>query len=592
MRFDIALDTKTEDGSRMDFSATKTLGDFSKREAAGKTADPEMVGISTGEPYIRYNRDGAQLLYGANTPDEDTVVLSRMAYDQDLSGANALMKISVREAWWMDRFKGLRADKVYKQFLALCLDVEFPEAAQTPMEEYQIPSVFSNFYASINGVSFAASNATWLAETPLVEPGNPGFALKKGEKKSGVLVFLVDRYSTDAVTQLALHYYDTSYGHIQIPITGKTPENLLALDDLPQTAPGRISDAFELTVDKKSDSTQLLAVNLAQAQENNGDFAKNTSFRVLEGTFSSNVQALLNIDPKERFLYAIDTDQGPLVGKMSDIVYDLPMGFTGSMMLAPGSKTPVRMPFLISSALAGASSHIFADLQGGSVDIPVTGGGAYKTGGMGKTWHNEYFDLTVNALRRLRKGYGQVVLDFTINEKKDGMGLTGVGQMFALSKQETVGADGSHTLSESASKELGAQAAAGRKGLGSLNSNEFDVPGVATANEKETQNLLYGVDSDWAVLDGASRRGILMFDLPRDDDFGQWALTSAFIEDLYLPVEDALYDYTPLLAEKQTIERETDFLREIDEKARAGGGPLPVRPDRGQPLCNDRPCPR
>ncbi|MEL7624371.1 MAG: vWA domain-containing protein [Clostridiales bacterium] len=571
--FAIEMDARTEDGSRMNYSAAKVLQDFSRREAAGKTVNPEIIRISSGEPYIRYDSAGSRLLYGTDKPGQDSVIQTRLSFTdaegveikKGAAGQNNLISLAVREAYFMPLFKGLEAKNIYSQFLALNVDIEFPKTAAGP-EEYLIPDIFSHFYAGVNGTLSPASQATWLAENPLAQPGNPGVDLKKGGKKSGILIFLVPRQGTEPVTQLSLHFYDVNNGHVQIPIVGILNEKLLEIDQLPAAAPANISETFSLTLKGKRETAELAGVSIYQNTDP-AAAAKNTTFRVLEAQFASKVQAHLNIQPQERFFYAIETNQGPLAVKMSDAVYNMPLGFGGGPLLAPVSAANVRLPFQIPLALGQSKSYLFADLRGDSLEIPVTEGQPYQTAGLGKSFSHPYFDLTINALGRLAEGSNKIVLDFTLRDKPDGTGLSGVQSLFLLSKEETVAADGSHKLSAAASGKAGADIAAGRKGLGSFGDSDNGKGLVSPGSE--TDKLLFGADGHWAVLDNNSRRGIMIFSLPHGEDVTQWGLCSGLLEELWLPVEDAVYGYLPLLAEKQEVPRSLDFQRALEEKVSA-----------------------
>jgi hypothetical protein len=346
--FSISLNCLAEDGSRMEYGAQKQVENFAERETTGEVIKPEMVKIFTGELFNRYNRDASMLLYGSDRPNQDSTVLEYIPYETadaktgSFTAFNEEMKVKVIEAYYMNPYKGIEL-KNQRQFLAL--NVELTLADGAAIKEYQIPSIFRHFYVSLNNVMSPASQATWLAETALTEPGNPSIALTDIEKKSGVLIFLVDRKLNQRVDQLSLHFYDTSYGHISLPLVGSIPENISDIDALAVTAPTKLSDTFNLTVNGKKDVTELSGIDIYQVAGTGAGADKNTTFRVLEGQFQSNMQALLNIDPTERFLYAIETEQGPLITKMNDVVYNIPMGFTGSTMLAPGASAPIRMHF-------------------------------------------------------------------------------------------------------------------------------------------------------------------------------------------------------------------------------------------------------
>lgn len=356
--------------------------------------------------------------------------------------------------------------------------------------------------------------------------------------------------------QLSLHLYDMDYGHISLPLNGSIPDNTLNITSLPSAAPVKLSDAFSLTVKGKSDVTSLAGVDIYQ---NTGEVGvKNTSFRVLEGEFTSNVQALLNIQPTERFLYAIETDQGPLVTKMNNIVYQIPMGFTGSTMQAPGAKAPVRMPFEIPNKLIGNSSYLFADIQTGSVNIPVTKGTPLKTGSLGKKYSHEYFDLTINALRRESQNYNTtIVLDITLRDKPDGLGMKDIAGLLALSR----------TGSGDSAKHFGSSLAVGRSGIGNLSDPFVSNNVVGVSNE--TDNLLYSANTDFTVLDGATRRGILLFRIPHGSNISEWKLNCGILEEMSQPIEEAYYGYPELLAKKQYVERNDAFEIELREAVTA-----------------------
>ena len=194
-----------------------------------------------------------------------------------------------------------------------------------------------------------------------------------------MLVFLVDKMDRDELKQLSLHMYDSNHGHINLPLVGGIPETLLAINSLPATAPIDITDAFSLTTTGLSDVSKLAGLELSQYNAQ-----KNVMFRVLEASFTSKVQALLNIDPMKRFYYSIETDAGVLLTQMSGVVNNLPFGFTGDTQLAPGSVTNVRMPYVLPAALLTASATIYGDTQTGSFSLPVQAGSPYATASVGK----------------------------------------------------------------------------------------------------------------------------------------------------------------------------------------------------------------
>ncbi|HCS74444.1 MAG TPA: hypothetical protein DIW17_11300, partial [Clostridiales bacterium] len=166
-----------------------------------------------------------------------------------ISAANSFVKLTVKEAYFLDLFKGIEAPGG-QQYLALDLDFAFEKSDPARAEkEYLIPTIFQHFYVSLNnGRMMPASNATWLAEKPFTEPGCAEINLKENETKGGILIFLVDYNSDEEIEQLSLHMYDVGNGHIDLPITGSIPQTFMDISSLPAGTPENISDAFLLSL--------------------------------------------------------------------------------------------------------------------------------------------------------------------------------------------------------------------------------------------------------------------------------------------------------------------------------------------------------
>jgi len=598
MQLGVSLDCRTEDNSRMSYSAVKLLDPgqypFAARTQTGQTVKPNTLAIrQTDEPYILYDAKSAQRLTGGDAPDTETRIAARIELASEkatepepaassqpepelessvsetvkagFAGSNKVANLTVNEAYFLDLFKGLTPAK-NKQFLALDVEIEFDDKEQEGFEAYQIPTILNHFFVSVNGNTAPASKATWMANTPLVVPGEVELEILPGETKSGVLMFLVDRTADEYVGQMALHFYDTSFGHIEIPITGTLPQNLTDITELPKSTPSKITDAFSLAVTGLNDLPELSGVALPRERnrDNTNYVQRETSFRVLEGRFDSNVQALLNIDPMQRFLYAVETDHGPLVTKMSEAVYNIPMGFSGETLLAPGANNPIRMPYQMANELAGAPSYIFGDLSNGLLNIPVTEGTPYATGSIGETYSHEYFDVTINSFSKHPDSNSRVILDFTITDKKDGYGLGGVSDIFYVDKPDANNPDITFD-----SKGRANVKAARRKGLGDFGYDDYQIPKtVISTNTDYTGELLYGAyepEGEWAVYDGMSRRGLLVFYTGAEGS----TLKSDYFPELALAADSNPYPYNALLAQRQIIEKDEDFEKKLDEAVSA-----------------------
>lgn len=554
--FSIGIKAKTDDGSIMDYYATKSLTGFSPKTKAGMTQEPRAPKITTGQKMIPlYDRKAAQLITGGAKPDNEMhAVTSHINYEQNQenaaqqstgsdssapsemtgsmsygkSGKNQLVTISVKDAYTFDILGGVAAYRE-RQFTALNIEIHFPKDSPSQMEAYLIPSIFQHFYLSLNnGSPVPASEATWLASEPLSAPGDSSVTVKKGSKKTGILVFYTDK--PERITQLSLHYYDTVYGHIQIPLAGKISEQFTEITDLPTTQPAKITDAFSMSVTGKSDQKEYgTFVRNPRLAPDQKEYRQYTVLRTIQVRFDSKVQALLNIDPMERFYYVVDTAEGPLMTKMNNIVYNMPMGFTGKTMLAPGASNMVYMPFEIPEAFSGASSRLTGDISGGSLDIPVTSGSPVTTSSIGLKFSHEYFDLTINSLSPSAFSNSYAILDVTVTDKMDDYGTTNLDSIFQL--EDTSASDD--------------------------NSRYIEPTG-------RTGDYLYGIDSSWAVLDGQTRRGIIEFPVSYDKH-GNYVLRSPYFPDMEVRLSKDPYPHPELMAMKHPVKVDTDFEVKLDE---------------------------
>ncbi len=541
--FAIGIKAKTEDGAIMDYYAATMLSGFTPRKVAGNTLEPRAPKIVTGGTMIPlYDSKAASTITGGTKPaEEELVITSHVSYDPPgesiatgsqsygKSGKNKMVEMAVKDAYTFDVFGGVKAH-YSKQFIALNLELSFIGSS---VEAYQIPSITQHFYLSINNQApVPASKATWLAAEPLAGPGEYDVTVKKGAKKTGALVFYADKPKT--ITQLALHYYDSVNGHIQIPLTGKISEHLTDIEALPTTEPSKITDSFSMTVTGKADLEEYGDYKPDNRYEPDSIYTlQNKLLRNILAHFDSKVQALLSIEPMERFYYVIDTQAGPLMTRMSDMVYHIPLGFTGETLLAPGSSNMIYLPYELPVKLATASSWIFGDVASGSVRLPVTSGSPYASSSAGLKFSHEYFDLTVNALCLDPSSNSYVILDITVADKKDGYGTFGLDGIFAL-----------------------------------VNSQESDESRRFITAHSSSGELLYGIDGEWAVFDGQSRRGFLRFYAYNNRD--SITLRSPYFPDMAIKIDAKPHSQPELLVIRQAAPLADDsFESELDRAVTA-----------------------
>ncbi len=539
--FSLGIKARTDDGSVMDYYTACNLIGFTPRIKAGRTQEPRAPRITTGGKMIPlYDNKAAKLITGGVKPTNEVLTItSHIDYEEAApsemtgsttygkSGKNKLVTMTVKDAYTFDVLTGVTAHSE-KQFIALNVEIDFPQSSQAQQTAYLIPSIFQHFYLTVNnGSPVPASKATWLASGPLSAPGTASVSVDKGSKKSGVLVFYADKPAK--ITQLSLHFYDTGFGHIQIPLLGKISDQLDEITELPKAQPVNITDSFSMSITGMSDQKEYGTFQRnPRLTPEQAEYRQYTVLRTIQARFDSKVQALLNIDPMERFYYALDTEEGPLMTKMNNIVFNIPLGFTGQTMLAPGASSTVHMPYEIPEAFAGASSRIVGDISGGSLDIPVTAGSPIKTSSMGLKFSHEYFDLTINSLSTNTFSGSYAILDITVRDKKDGYGTTNLNSLFAL--EDTRQSDQNY---------------------------KYITP------TDRTNEYLYGIDSTWAVLDGQTRRGILEFNVSYDS-MDKYILRSPFIPEMAVKISKDPYPHPELLAMKHPVKIDTSFEEALD----------------------------
>ncbi|MCX7773670.1 MAG: VWA domain-containing protein, partial [Clostridia bacterium] len=349
----LALNIKNDSGvgDVANYSATQ-LVDFPIPQSSGQKITLNTISYQTGTKVFQYEPKTAQLVYGDSIPNKEVKLSKKITLNA--SGSNKAMAWKAGEAYFFSMLRGIEAPNG-KCFLAVEMEMKNTLTNNVP---YLIPDTSSHFFVNMNNKgAYPASTATWLTETPLTPPGDSSLYMAPGQTVHGLLVFLVPDEKTE---QMALHYYDTSYGHITLNAIGDPVHQDVALEALPTTATGKLSDTFEITVKSKKDLTKI----------ENTELKEGSLFRVIEGQMNAKVQALLDINPMERFYLKIQTAAGPFMVKMNDTTALLPYGFLRPVMLAPGSSNTVRCSFQIPTSVKDAKMDLYGDIAGGAVSVP------------------------------------------------------------------------------------------------------------------------------------------------------------------------------------------------------------------------------
>lgn len=520
----VTINDKNDSGEILSYALNENVY-FTKPSKSGEIIEPGTVEIATGLPMKRYGQDVASMVTGTGVPGVDTILTKRIPFT--VKESNKAAEMTVKEAYLFSKFRGLEPPN-NKQFMVLELELKNVTKEKIP---YLIPSFQNHFYVNINNEgSFPASDATWLTETPLAPPGIPEVNVKVKEALKGMLVFLVPN---EPITQTSLHLYDTAYGHINVPLMGKMDGKFLEVEKLPAEEPTKISDAFSMKV---TGTSVVEKIDKYPAE-------RNASYRVVEAELDTKVQALLDINPQERLWLRINTGQGPLLTKMSNVTHVLPFGFVSPVMLAPGSTNKVRLAYEIANGLSNTQAEIWGDLQSGSMLVPVVKGSPYGSNGSITTASTEGLKVRVNQLASLDESLenmaGWIVADVTFTDIKDGFGTIIPEDCFQLVREDY-------------KKQYQAETprVTGSIGLGDFGSGESSE-GILEP-DYATSRLLYGINNDWPVFDGAERRGLILF-TPPDGEY-KWSLKSPYFTDLDLPIGTEAYQSPGLLVNKIEVE--------------------------------------
>jgi Mg-chelatase subunit ChlD len=409
--------------------------------------------------------------------------------------------------------------------------------------QYLIPSLSSHLYLGWNNDGlYPVSEASWIAPQGLLVPGEISLTLNPEETLQGSLVFLVPE---EPMAQMSLHFYDTAYGHLQLDLIGTAEHREIELEMLPAAEPARLSDVFELRVTAVQDLTEIGPVTAR----------KSNLFRLVELDLTSKVQALLDINPQEVFSLRVLSDEGVFFLPLHPLTKSVPLGFSEARMVAPGSFNKVRFVFEIPRALAASASELFVDLREDDVLVPITGL-AEKVEVQGEPHAAEGIELYLNHLGRVKEleddGVDYVVADVTFVDAPDGLG-TELYDGLSLVRDDYTGTASEVDLEKLVSQGgLGDFAAAG------------DVLYKLLPSEVNSRIVL-GFD-DPVIKDGATRRALVVFEIPSGGEEHQWTLQSDIFTSLQKEVPEQDYAQQELLSYKTEsgLDLESSFELELE----------------------------
>lgn len=376
----------------------------------------------------RYNLELSQSLYGNSQTREDTVITQRMPLK--VTGKNGALNLTVSEMLLMSKFRGILLPCVA---LKLRLENILPEQEIPADAESQagpagiiskagesqkmvkavptldIADVRMHFFAKFNNLeAVPVSDLSWLVEDPLITSDAESLSIQGGESVEGWLVF---EYDSDAIIQNgSLTFYDTANGNLQVPLLGvhDNADQLAAIARLPEAPEGSLSSAFKLKVLGLQDKAMVEPL-------------EQLTRRVFDLQIISQVQALLDINPVERFSLLVSSRFGDLVLALSPRTGTLPMGWFRPRLFVPGSNNHLRQAYVLPKSLGKlAKGTLRVDIADGEILLPA-GDKPVKADKPVAEGKGDRISLAVNAFQ-----FGEkiVYLDLTLTDEKDGEGTS------------------------------------------------------------------------------------------------------------------------------------------------------------------------
>lgn len=374
----------------------------------------------------RYNLDLSQNLYGNSRTRDETIITSRLPINAE--SQNQAMRLKVVELLLMSKFRGvsvpcaafrIRLENILpEQETTVSSDSQAHPAnfvGQAPVTgktvktrtPYVIPDVRSHFFARLNDLPTAPiSDLSWLSEDPLVLPDDESLQINPDEPVEGYLIFEFDTIET--LKKAAISYYDTTFGHIHLPVIGTfaTVASETQNAGLTQKPAATIADTYRLTMNGFDDSTLPEPCN-------------HLTLRTFSLQMTSQSQSLLDLNPVERLSLILPTRFGELVLAPSPRTTVVPHGWHKPVLFLPGSNNYLKQAYALPTALAKqVKGSLRLDLAGNE-QLLAAGDKAVSREKPVHTAAGDKISLDINAYSI---NNGVALFDITLNDEKDGSG--------------------------------------------------------------------------------------------------------------------------------------------------------------------------
>lgn len=569
----IEIEKENELGAREEYGDS-TIAQLSPMKEDDTKQAIELIKEEYYGKINQYDPEIAVKLTGISETVKETLITGKVTADKEQEGDAA--RIKVEDVIYMSKLYGVEAPSGYR-FLGLETSftnilkeqevVVYPDGSNHPsafvagggqgvtiemVPDYLIPDFRSHLFVTINDTgSYPASDATWLTNKPLVNPGDPEIFLQPKVEKEGMLVFVVPE---DPITQLSLHLYDTAQGGTHVPIIGEMKLAEEELTTMPESAGEKLSDTFSAQIMDVRDAATII-------EEDDGSF--DTFFRQVDSLLTSNVHALLELEPTERIHLTVPTGDGEYWMDIHEVTSLVPYGHYQKRQLAPGSNNRLVWAFELPEAFKGKASDVHFELAGGDIELTATDGDIVSMNnevlyeGEGEGFKFRIHDAFLTGEDSGYVGQGALVLDVTVEDVEDGYSTQGISELIYW--EGTM--DGSDEVLEA---------------------------NLSWLNEEIICSFKY----DTIVYDGTSRRGYIVFDRTSYEESVAWTLKSSYFDGLELPAgsgnvpSDLIHEYryfytdeTFAAALREGVYEKTELYRKSSEYAASGNVQKPSAQD-------------
>ncbi len=519
---------------------------------------PNVITMNFEDMPGRYGFDAADSIYGDDQPLRDVRLVKRIPLD--VEGQNDAVRIQLDELYLFSRFRGIDA-RQNQRFVAARMTLTnilpaqkvaiFPAGSVHPASwvgsppagvryAKQVPPYLIRDLASHltfrwnNGNETRISRLTWIAEEPLMTPRDSAVMVPPGEKVTGTVMFVAEG---GELQQASMHFYDTAYGHIDLPLVGAMQERPAELTKLPSGSPRRLSDAFSLRPVAVTDSQKLLKF----------ETPADLRFRVVDLSLISRVQANLNFNASERVFLSIPTADGPLLMFPHAIGAHIPMGFHGPMLLAPGSHNRVRLTFTVPAVFSGKGSmgDIVVELKDKDVVVSLDKVTRPTRSHGRKTVRGDGIDLIVNRVGLIKKLDGRtadlLAVDLTLADKKDGQS-TALGNWLDLRRDDCPDVPPEKPVFSAETVDKGHK---GLRSFGKTLKEDVEPPAEDKKRlwpDPKTASRLFAMSSRTIIPDGHRLRAVVLFKNPfKQGKDHTWFLRSTIFSGLDLALKDNVF---------------------------------------------------